>query len=181
MEKCEHFVKSSGRNRCEIGSAQGRQTLSIPIAGGRGQQLAITAVQIANDKNWQRQHWHALQTAYGKAPYFEDYAPYFEPFFAKTYTQLWDFNLELLQMCLKLLHLPIQPEFTSAYEKSVIENLFDFRNQKMIRLNSQKPYYQGFTEQTGFLTDLSILDLLFQLGPESKAYLQSCVHQEKSA
>jgi len=181
LEKCEHFVKSTGRNRCEIGHAQGRQTLTIPIFGGRGQQVEMAKVKIANDRSWQRQHWHALKTAYGKAPYFEDYAPYFKPFFEKKFDHLWDFNLALLQLCLKLLGLQVQLNFTLDFEKNLAEHTTDFRGQKVLKIADQPLYYQGFSPQTGFLSDLSILDLLFQLGPQSRNYLQTCLKQVQSA
>lgn len=181
LEKCEHFVKSSGRNRCEIGNAQGRQILSIPIAGGRGQQTPITELQISNEKAWQKHHWHALQTAYGKAPFFEDYAPYFEPFYSRPYDKLWDFNLDLLQLCLKLLVVQKELFFSDDYDKILPPSVVDFRAQNMVILNNPNTYYQGFASQTGFLPNLSCLDLLFQLGPDANVYLQTCVQQEHRA
>lgn len=174
LEKCEHFVKSSGRNRCELATAQGKQTLSIPILGGRSQQTVVADILLADDRPWQRQHWHAIQTAYGKAPYFEDYAPYFEPYYAKKYSSLWDFNFDLLQCCFQLL--AWQPAFniTERYEKYPPATTHDFRGLKSIQLLDQPSYYQGFTTQTGFLSNLSILDLFFHLGPESLSYLRRC-------
>ncbi len=176
LEKCEHFVKSTGRNRCELATAQGRQTLSIPILGGRSQQTVITEVKIANDKPWQRQHWHAIRTAYGKAPYFEDYAPYFEAYYQKKYESLWDFNMELLQQSFYLLGWKAQFEYSLSYEKNSSPSIVDFRTADSLQLENQAAYYQGFESKTGFLSNLSVLDLLFHLGPQSMAYLRSCSH-----
>lgn len=174
LEKCEHFVKSSGRNRCELATAQGRQTMSIPVLGGRSQQTSIQDVRLSNDRPWQRQHWHAIRTAYGKAPFYEDYAPFFEAMYVKKYTHLWDFNLELLQLCFRLLGWKPVLQFTDSYEKNPAPTTIDFRQEKRLKLKNQPAYYQGFEAQTGFLADLSILDLLFNLGPQSMAYLRSC-------
>lgn len=136
---------------------------------------------ISNEKPWQRQHWHALQTAYGKAPFFEDYAPYFAPYYLQSYEKLWDFNLDLLKQCLKLLALPDSGHFTTSFEKNPIEPLVDFRSEKGIHIENQPAYYQGFADKTGFIDNLSIVDLLFQLGPQSKAYLQTCSKQVTNA
>lgn len=172
LEKCEHFVKSSARNRCEILTAQGRQRLSIPIAGGREQKKLYTAIQIDNNKNWQHQHWQSLQTAYGKAPYFEDYAPWFAPFYQQKFTLLWEFNRDLLQLCLKLLQLHISFQFTESFVKPGEFEGADVRYAKVQTQPNLPPYYQGFTRPESFEQHLSILDLLFHLGPASKAYLK---------
>jgi hypothetical protein len=118
LEKHEHFQKGTYRNRCQIATAQGSQTLSIPLKKGKNQQQFISDVRISNDVNWQRPLWRTLQTAYGNAPYWAHYAPIFEPFFLKKYDFLFDYNLEILQTLFKLLKFDksITISFTEAYE-----------------------------------------------------------------
>lgn len=172
LEKCEHFVKSSARNRCELLTAQGRMRLTIPIAGGREQKNLYTAIQIDNSKKWQHQHWQSLQTAYGKAPYFDDYSPWFAPFYQQKFESLWDFNYAILQCCFKVLQMQDKLQLTHTYQKAGEFEGADFRYTQALQKLTLPPYYQGFSPADGFESNLSILDLLFHLGPGSMAYLK---------
>lgn len=177
LEKNEHFQKGTYRNRCHIATAQGVQTLSIPLKKGKNQQQIITDVQISYDANWQRPFWRTLQTAYGNAPFWEHYASVFEPFFTKEYTFLFDYNFEILQTLIKILKLnkSITFSFTDTYlpDFTVRKDSFgegvDFRNQCTPQSQSEnsKRYAQVFEDRNGFIPHLSILDLIFCSGNQS--------------
>lgn len=170
LEKYEHFQKGTYRNRCQIATAQGPQTLSIPLKKGKNQQQFISDVQISNDVNWQRPFWRTLQTAYGNAPYWEHYAPVFEPFFLKKYDFLFDYNHEILQTLFKLLKLnkSITISFTDTYKPDFTEGV-DLRNKFTPKYDAKNTtrYPQVFEDRNGFIPNLSILDLLFCCGKQS--------------
>ena len=170
LEKHEHFQKGTYRNRCQIATAQGIQTLSVPLKKGKNKQQFISDVQISYDTNWQRPLWRTLQTAYGNAPYWEHYAPIFEPFFTKKYDFLFDYNLELLQTLFKVLKLEKTAtlSFSSTYEPIFTEGV-DFRNKFNPKNGENKAthYAQVFEDRNGFIPNLSMLDLLFCCGKQS--------------
>jgi|JI8StandDraft_2_1071088.scaffolds.fasta_scaffold13861_2 hypothetical protein len=173
LENCEHFVKSGGFNRTHISTAQGRQLLTIPVAGGRNHRAIVGEMVPDHSKNWLRQHWHAIQTAYGKAPYFEDYSPWFESIYSRNATTIWQFNLELHGLILRLLSIKMDHPLTNEYQKRLPEDWVDGRdNHSKLYHTINKPYYQSFQERNGFISNCSIIDLLFHLGPESTAYLK---------
>ena len=171
LEKHEYFQKTSYRNRCHIATAQGIQTLSVPLKKGKNQQQIISEVQISNDVNWQRAHSKTLQTAYGNAPYWEHYASVFETFFTKKYNFLFDYNTEILQTFLKILKLDksITLSFTNAYQ-SVYTEGDDLRNKFSLK-NDAEPfpfrYPQIFEDRQGFIPNLCMLDLIFCCGKQS--------------
>ncbi len=100
LEAWEHYQKGSLRNRAHIAGPNGVQLLSIPLLKGKNQQTPIREVRIANHEQWQRQHWRAIKTAYGNAPYFEHYADGLEAFYEREYEFLFDFNLALMEFVL---------------------------------------------------------------------------------
>jgi hypothetical protein len=173
LENCEHFVKSGGFNRTHISTAQGRQLLTIPVAGGRNHRAVVNTLVPDDSKNWLRQHWHAIQTAYGKAPYFVDYSPWFEAVYTRKVTTIWQFNLELHGIILQLLKMNVLYSTTDEYKKIIPEDWVDGRDNHVKQHHSiHKAYYQSFQERNGFVSNCSIIDLLFHLGPESLMYLK---------
>ena len=172
IEKHENFVKSTGRNRCEIAGANGRQMLTIPLDGGRDHHRKYTDSKIAYITNWQDNHWHSIKSAYGSAPYFEFYAHIFQKFYEKQYQYLFDFNLELLIATISVLKVKKEFEFTTEYQKSPVyaTDLRTIKNVDAEELSLPR-YLQVFEERHGFLPNLSILDLIFNLGPKSVEYL----------
>jgi WbqC-like protein family len=174
LEACEHFQKGSYRNRCHIATSLGVQTLSVPLKKGKNSQLAIREVAISYDAPWQKQHWQALKTAYGSAPFWEHYNPIFEKFFTKNYTFLFDLNLEILEIFLKILKLNNSTtiSFSSDYILNYTEG-GDFRNRITPKTNNfdGKKYAQLFEDRNGFLPNLSVLDLVFCCGNQAKSTL----------
>ncbi len=172
IEACENYQKGTFRNRTRLAGANGQLRLSVPLRAGKNEQQPIQEVRIAYDEPWQRQHWHTIQSAYGKAPYFEFYSPALEPLFQIPYEFLFDWNKTLLQTILKLLPLDIEVRLSTTFQlKQNTAKTVDARNKINPRLSAlpfdSPTYAQVFQEKHGFLPNLSILDLLFCTGPES--------------
>lgn len=171
LEVCEHYQKGSYRNRCTIATAQGPQVLSVPLVKGKHQQMPIHEVRIAYDMPWHLQQWHAIYTAYGKAPFFLHYGETLQKILFRQYDRLYDLNLSLLNWLVQCLHAPAQIQHSTEYEVSP-EDAADLRN--MIRpgvMFSLPAYNQVFSDRTGFQSNMSALDLLMHLGPEGYGYL----------
>ncbi|WP_371732001.1 WbqC family protein [Spirosoma sp. KCTC 42546] len=177
IEAHEHYQKQSYRNRCYVRTANKIDTLTVPVQQ-RTHHQPIRDLRIANDQAWQMHHWRCLKAGYGKAPFFEYYAPYFEPVYQKKWTFLFDLNLELLTICLKLMQLRIPINLTEWYDKTTPVGLFDARS----RLNpGNRPetyifhqpveYPQNFGVE--FVPNLSIIDLLFCQGPSAADVLRA--------
>lgn len=178
LEQKESYRKGSYRNRWYIASANGPLRLSIPLVRGKNQQQAIRDVRISYAETWQNKHWTAIQSAYGKAPYFEYYADDLLPFFTKKYHFLFEYNLAILDYFLNTFQLTTTVEFSQTFLKTSEHPIIDLRN----TIHPSKPvedhyfqivpYPQVFQEKTGFIPTLSILDLLFCQGPETIITLQ---------
>ena len=172
IEQHENFVKSSNRNRSEIAGANGKQLLTIPIVGGRDHHQSYQLVRIASVTNWQKIHWQSIVSAYGSAPYFEFYAHAFQPFYEQKCELLFDFNLRLLGIVLSVLKIQKPYTGTTAYKK-LHTDVQDFRAIKNDLPTISTPrYYQVFEDRNGYFSNLSALDLIFNLGPQAKDYLQ---------
>lgn len=176
IEAFENYQKGSYRNRCHIAHSTGKQMLSVPLKGGKNERQPIREVQIAYDINWQKQHWKSIRTAYGSAPYWEYYAPMFEPFFSQRYQFLFDLNFDIIQVFFTILKINknIKISLSSKYDKFITEG-YDFRNSLSPKKEGESQvmaYPQLFQEKNGFLSDLSILDLVFCTGPRAVEILQ---------
>ncbi|GAB4053702.1 WbqC family protein [Spirosoma litoris] len=177
IEAYEHYQKQSFRNRCYVLTSNKVDALTVPVQQGTHHQ-PIRELRVANDQNWQIHHWRCLKAAYGKAPFFEYYAPYLEPVYQKKWTFLFDLNVELLTICLKLLQWRIPLNLTEWYEKTGPIGLFDARS-KLNPGNSPETYVfhqpvvypQNFG--VDFVPNLSIVDLLFCQGPSSSDVLKA--------
>ena len=176
LEACENYVKQSYRNRCRIATANGVETLSIPVEGNSGQKNPIRDVRISSHGNWQQTHWRAITSAYMNSPFFEYYQDDFRPFYENKWTFLWDYNLELLTLILRLLEIDPAIKQTEKYQFEFPE-VYDFReiiHPKKDPIFTTGSYYQVFENKFGFLPDLSIIDLLFNMGNESIIIAGSC-------
>jgi len=173
MERQEHFPKQTYRNRANIYSPDGVLALVVPVIKGSKNHTKIKDVKISYDFNWQRLHWLSLQACYRRSAYFEYYEDEFSAFYEKHFPFLFDYNEQLLQFILRAIKLPLSPGYTQSYE-AAYPHIKDFRNTfnpKKERDFNQKPYFQVFEERKGFLGNLSIVDLLFNQGPQSINYL----------
>lgn len=168
LEANEHFTKQTFRNRCYILGANKVEPLIIPIKKEASKML-MRDVKIDYNEAWYKIHWRTIEAAYRKAPFFEFYSDYFLRIYQKKPTFLWDFNIELLSICLKFLKLNLTITSTERYQKEVESDVFDARsviNPKNSYKNndfySAKPYQQNFGDE--FEPNLSIIDLLFCKG-----------------
>ena len=173
IEKHEHFPKQTFRNRTNVYSPDGPLTLTVPVIKGAKNHTKLQDVKICYDFKWQRLHWLSLQACYRSSAYFEYYEDDFAPFYEKNYPFLFDYNLELTELLLRLLKIKMPLQFTDTYE-AAYSNLTDLRLTISVKIASgieQKPYFQVFEERMGFLKNLSVIDLLFNQGPQALNYL----------
>lgn len=182
VERFDHYMKQTYRNRCVIASASGPLTLTIPTEKSDGPKCLMKDVRISDHGNWRHVHWNAFVASYKHSPFFDYYADEFHAFFGRKYDFLYDFNGELCQWICEQIDLQPCMVPTDVYEPEP-RNMKDFRE----RIHPKKtyteydtcfvpkPYYQVFDTQTGFLPNLSIVDLLFNMGPESLIVLRESV------
>ncbi|MFD0793884.1 WbqC family protein [Mucilaginibacter litoreus] len=173
FEREEHFPKQTYRNRANIYSPDGALSLVVPVIKGSKNHTKTRDVKISYDFRWQRLHWMSLQACYRRSAYFEYYEDKFAPFYEKQYEYLFDFNRELLELILSFMKIKLDLKFTETYEKSYqdITDLREAFNAKTPTYYEQKQYFQVFDERMGFIQNLSIVDLLFNQGPQAVNYL----------
>lgn len=174
LEKFEHFPKQTYRNRATIYSPNGKLDLTVPVVKGSKMHTSYKDVKISNDHNWQRLHWLSLQSCYRSSAYFEFYEDELSRFYNQKFEFLFDYNLELLEWLHKKLKISLKAGFTIEYVEEIPSEL-DFRSVMNPKKNedivNNKPYYQVFEDRHQFLPNLSIVDLLFNQGPQAKLYL----------
>lgn len=169
LEAHENYVKQSYRNRCKIATANGIETLSIPVESNKGEKASIRDVRISPHDNWQQTHWRAITSAYRNSPFFDYYEDDFRPFYEKSWTFLWDYNQELLTLVLNLLDIELTIKLTENFRSDYLDSndLREIIHPKKEPVFISKPYYQVFENKFGFQEDLSIVDLLFNMGNEA--------------
>jgi len=173
IEREEHFPKQTYRNRANIYSPDGVLGLVVPVVKGSKNHTNIKDVKISYDFNWQRLHWMSLQGCYRRSAYFEYYEDYFAPFYEDKTEYLFDYNEQLLKLLLKLLKIDQPINYTETYEAEY-PSLTDLRTSitpKKEKEFERKPYFQLFEDRHGFIKNLSIVDLLFNQGPQAGSYL----------
>lgn len=168
IEQYEYFVKQSMRNRCDIYGANGKLTLSIPKQRKESSKTLIKDINISYAYPWQKLHWKSITSAYRSSSYFEFFEDYFFPLYEKKEIFLLDFNLKLKEVIFNCLQKKDSSILTQSYQKKSTSN--DYRN-AAFQIKNQEKYYQVFEMNCGFISNLSILDLLFNLGPNSSEYL----------
>lgn len=181
----EHFHKQTIRNRCTIDSPGGPLQLTVPIDKANfqpGGKCLMQDVRISYRQDWQHQHWNALASSYYNSPFFEYLQDDFRPFYQQRWEYLMDLNEALIQKCCELIGLPVTLQRTASFLRPE-----DSGKQPPLPVHRHikeqgeafpldagqafSPYYQVFAHKHGFLPDLSIIDLIFNLGPESLLYL----------
>ena len=174
IEHHETFVKQSYRNRCLIATAQGTQALTVPVVHENHD--SIDKIRISDHGNWRHLHWQAITSAYGDSPFLEYYEDELRPFFfERQWEYLIDFNDAI---CRKMCDfIDIHPHFSSTLYFLKNGDFIDYRSgihPKHPDADADfrpKPYYQVFSARHGFLPNLSILDLVLNMGPESFFFL----------
>ena len=184
IEQMDHYVKQTYRNRCVIAAPDGPLALTIPTVKPDTEKCPLRDIRISDHGNWRHLHWNALCSAYNHTPYFEYYRDDFAPFYEqKPFTFLVDYNEALIALVCSLIDLTPQLSRTTTYLPPSPTGIDDFRElihpkRPATEVDSTfhpVPYYQVFQERLGFLPNLSIVDLLFNMGPESLLVLQQSV------
>lgn len=192
IEQYDSYQKQTYRNRCVIATANGLQALTVPVDHSP---LTIDHVQckdlrISDHNQWRRVHWNALQSAYSESPFFEYYADDIRPFFEQKYEFLIDFNEAIRQKMCELLDIDTSVSYSSGFMVQgsgfMVQDsgfmvhgsgFMDFREVIHAKHPQDDPefqprsYWQVFQHRYGFQPNLSILDLLFCMGPEAVFYL----------
>ena len=170
LEKHEHFIKQSVRNRCEIATSNGRLILTAPLSA-RKNNMPIHEVQLCYKTNWQNQHIKSLTTAYQSSPFFEYFIDDLKKIYALKPYLLIEWNQLIHEQIMKWLKLNAIIQSTLTYQK-VYEDTLDYRAEIWSNETIQT-YHQVFENKHGFLKNLSIYDLLFNCGNQSTQILNS--------
>ena len=174
-----NYIKQTYTNRCSIISANGIQDLTIPIIKPK-EKTPIKDIRISSHHTWQQLHWRARQSAYNSTPFYEYFCDDYLPFYQKKWDFLLDFNLKIQEKTLELLNFQkIESYLSDTYIEKSNFNTKDLReviNPKKFDVslynNLNTPYYQIFNQKFGFMPNLSIIDLLFNMGNEARIYLK---------
>lgn len=174
FEVCDNYQKQTYRNRSEIYGANGKLALSVPVSYTQKQRQQTKDVQISRTDNWQLQHLKSLDSAYRMSPFYEFYIDDLMPIFKTDFKYLLDLNLKCFELLSETLDLEIEISLSESF--TLPENdSEDFRylvNAKQSKTFNFDKYTQVFTEKHGYLPNLSILDLLFNGGPNTLNYLE---------
>jgi len=176
IEANENYLKQTCRNHCSIYGPNGMQTLSIPVIRVDGNHTLTKDIRISDQAAWQKIHWRSIETAYNNSPFFLFYKDHFIRFYEKGYRFLLDLNNEILQVLLGTLETDRAVRITECFEKAPagvkdLRGIFGLKAHPM--LTSHPAYPQVFESTHGFIPGLSVLDLIFNLGPETPFYLEA--------
>jgi len=190
IEACENYQKQSYRNRCRFYAADGVQPLSFPIVHEGGtHKLPISEIKIDWSTPWLQQHQRAIISAYRTSAYFEYYQDELFAIMESRPERLLDLNMALLRFFIEKTGLAVDLRLTEDFSKDGVQTSADGTriicedlreaihpkrpNTILKDLKLEKPYFQVFARKHGFQSDLSIMDLLFNEGPDSILYLKT--------
>ena len=184
IEQYDHYQKQTYRNRCVIAAPDGPLSLTVPIEKPNTQKAFMRDIRISDHGNWRHLHWNAIESAYNHTPFFEYYKDDFRPFYEKKFDFLVDYNEQLCQLVCQLIDIDTSFQRTESYVAEPSNTIIDLRDaihpKKEVMDDasfSAVPYYQVFQERLGFLPNLSIIDLLFNMGPETILVLQKSIKE----
>lgn len=183
LERHEHFIKQTYRNRCYINTSHGKEDLIIPLTSKYGYlperqgKVLITDIRIDYHQKWVNNHWRTIQSAYGKAPFFEFYADDLQKALFYQHEFLYDLNFQLLTLCLKWLKWQKPIKESLSYEKVPKKELIDLRNRILAKKTGIQTFIGHFPSYTqvfgnAFVPDLSLLDVIFCMGPGAAALIR---------
>lgn len=182
IEQYDHYIKQTYRNRCNILGANGVLPLSIPVLKGQTHKSFVRDIRIDYNKKWQKLHWRSIESAYRHSPFFEFYMDELSPFYEQRFDFLLDFNAALLEVILPSLEIENTQTYSTAFIDADIEGFADYREAIHPKRDlfsdpffSPVSYQQVFAERFGFKANLSIIDLLFNEGPNARSVLEQCI------
>ena len=167
----ERYIKQTTRNHCLIATASGTQKLTVPVTAANG--MLTKDVRISDHGNWRHLHWQALCSAYGQSPFFDYYADDIRPFYERQWDFLIDYNQAITCKMKELTGIDDYNNYSDHNNYSNHKKNSDYNNYSHYNLQQ---YYQTFQRRNGFIPGLSVLDLLFNMGPESILYLIKYKH-----
>ena len=172
IEAKEHFPKQSYRNRCDILSADGILSLSIPVKKPNGSKTPTEEIQLSNDENWRARHWRSIKTAYQSAPYFDYYGIEVHDLIHRKDDRLIDLNDAISSSIIEWLDLPLQLDRTKEFHPIVPDDpreiLVDKNKNNQFEPSS---YIQVFHSEQSFTPNISILDAVMCVGPLARNLL----------
>lgn len=169
----EHFVKRSERNRARILATDGVMELTAHVRHANRPGQPVRDVRLDYSKRWQHQHWGALVASYRSSPYFDHYAPLFEPFYRRSPEFLADLDLGLLEVLCRQARIPM-PALSERYVEAAPGDTDLRPKHREGPAFIAEPYYQVFSDRMPFEANLSFADLLFAEGPEAVSVLARC-------
>ena len=176
IEQHETYPKQTYRNRSHIYTEKGKMTLSVPVTKVNGNRTKTNEVELFNVERWQLNHWRAIESAYISSPYYLYYKDELSVYYENNFTKLLEFNTGLtLQLC-RLIGIKTRIGLTGEFNlhpKDVIDLRSTINPKKQATFSHFPEYIQVFGDRHGFIPNLSIIDLLFNLGPETKGYLEN--------
>lgn len=181
IEREERYQKQSYRNRTVIMNGNGALNLIIPTVHD-GRMGIVKGVRIEYVTPWQRAHWRSIESAYNNTPYYLYYKDALKPFYEREFEFLFDFNLQLTQTLMKLLRLDCEIRTTTEFSPYINNDPRLLIHPKQARREDypfrlKTPYYQVFEDKFGFVPNLSVIDLLFNEGPQAATYLRQLLTQ----
>lgn len=171
LEQHENFPKQTYRSRCNIYGANGKLALILPIH--HNGKRAMKDLELSYAEDWQKLHWKSIKIAYQSSPYFEYYEDKLKQIFSVQPTSLIEFNLNALKIILQILKVEKDFSLNTEFEKT--PDAVDLRERFSAKKESEyhlPEYYQTFSDKLGFIKDLSILDVVCNIGPESATYIK---------
>jgi hypothetical protein len=178
IETQETYPKQTFRNRAEIYTEKGKMALSIPVTKPEGNHTKTFDIKINNNERWQLNHWRAIEAAYIASPFYLYYKDEIMPFFKNSQKELLELNSRLTKVICNLIGIETELHFTDHFEKNpenILDLRFDIHPKKPSTIEHFPNYDQVFADRYGFIPNLSIIDLLFNLGPETKSYLEEII------
>ncbi len=175
FEVCDNYQKQTYRNRTSIYGANGKLDLNVPVIYSQKNRQSYSEVKVFNDEPWQSQHLKSLESAYRMSPFFEFYIDDLMPLFKQEFESIMELNFKSLEIIFECLQLPLSYSITKRFELQP-KNSKDARvlvNCRKEVPQNFKPYTQVFGLKHGYISNLSILDLLFNEGPNTELYLGS--------
>ena len=182
IEQFDHYGKQTYRNRCRIYGANGILTLSIPVLKGSEHKTLVKDIRIDYSRNWRKLHWKSMESAYRHSPFFEFYMDDIRALLDRKHTYLLDLNLEVLDRLLDALEIAGNYSLTQGFGGTGSGHFIDLREAIHPKVDPSEdqyfraePYAQVFADRMGFKENLSIIDLLFNAGPDAGMILEKCI------